>query len=153
MTLDPPEATSDRADGAASDDDYLILSTIHSAKGQEWKVVHILSAVDGCIPASRATGTAEEVEEERRLLYVAMTRAKEELHLIVPQRYFVRQQASRGDRHTYAGRSRFIPDELTTLFDCCAWPNVGLPSDEVGEWRADSDLPINLAARIQALWR
>jgi DNA helicase-2/ATP-dependent DNA helicase PcrA len=77
LTLDPPEATSDRAGAPLLDDDYLILSTIHSAKGQEWKAVHVLNVVDGCIPSDMATGSAEDIEEERRLLYVAMTRAKE----------------------------------------------------------------------------
>ena len=76
LTLDPPEATSDRAGAPLLDEDYLILSTIHSAKGQEWKSVFILNAVDGCLPSDLATGTSAEIEEERRLLYVAMTRAQ-----------------------------------------------------------------------------
>ena len=80
LTLDPPDATSDRAGDPLLDEDYLILSTIHSAKGQEWKSVHILNAVDGCLPSDLATGTSAEIEEERRLLYVAMTRAKDHLH-------------------------------------------------------------------------
>ena len=69
-----------------------ILSTIHSAKGQEWKSVFVLNVVDGCIPSDLGTGTTAEIEEERRLLYVAMTRAKEDLHLIAPQRFFAHQQ-------------------------------------------------------------
>jgi DNA helicase-2/ATP-dependent DNA helicase PcrA len=77
LTLDPPDATSDRAGPPLLDEDYLILSTIHSAKGQEWKSVHVLNVVDGCIPSDMATGSADDIEEERRLLYVAMTRAKE----------------------------------------------------------------------------
>ena len=76
LTLDPPDATSGQAGVPLKDEDYLILSTIHSAKGQEWKSVFILNAVDGCIPSDLGTGTNDEVEEERRLLYVAMTRAK-----------------------------------------------------------------------------
>ena len=79
LTLDPPDATSDRGGRAARDEDYLILSTIHSAKGQEWEAVYVLNVVDGCIPSDMATGTTEEIEEERRLLYVAMTRARDEL--------------------------------------------------------------------------
>ena len=81
LTLDPPDATSDRAGPPHRDEDYLILSTIHSAKGQEWKNVFVLNVVDGCIPADLGVGTKEDVEEERRLLYVAMTRAKDALHL------------------------------------------------------------------------
>jgi len=152
MTLDPPEGSSGRADAVPRDDDYLILSTIHSAKGQEWKVVHVLSAVDGCIPASMATGTAEEIEEERRLLYVAMTRAKDDLHVIVPQRFFVRQQANRGDRHNYVGRTRFITDEMMTLFDCCVWPVPDQPSENANALEANFVVPINLGARLRALF-
>jgi superfamily I DNA/RNA helicase len=74
LTLDPPDATSDEAGAAQRDEDYLILSTIHSAKGQEWSAVFLLNAVDGCIPSDLAAGETEEIEEERRLLYVAMTR-------------------------------------------------------------------------------
>jgi ATP-dependent DNA helicase UvrD/PcrA len=74
------------------DEDYLVLSTIHSAKGQEWKSVFLLNVIDGCIPSDLATGTTAEIEEERRLLYVAMTRTKDNLHLIVPQRFFTRSQ-------------------------------------------------------------
>ncbi|RZL84821.1 MAG: ATP-dependent helicase, partial [Variovorax sp.] len=107
LTLDPPSATSDRAGPPLLDEDYLILSTIHSAKGQEWRSVHVLNVVDGCLPADVAQGAAE-LEEERRLLYVAMTRARDHLHLVVPQRFYVTQQAARGDRHVYAGRTRFI---------------------------------------------
>ncbi|HZA01230.1 MAG TPA: ATP-dependent helicase, partial [Hyphomicrobiaceae bacterium] len=72
LTLDPPSATSDEAGAPLLDEDYLILSTIHSAKGQEWKVVFVLNVVDGCIPSDMATGSRAEIEEERRLLYVAM---------------------------------------------------------------------------------
>ena len=79
LTLDPPDATSDRRGAPLLDEDYLILSTIHSAKGQEWKSVFVLNVVDGCIPSDLGTGTTAEIEEERRLLYVAMTRAKDDL--------------------------------------------------------------------------
>ena len=109
LTLDPPSATSDEAGAPLLDEDYLILSTIHSAKGQEWKSVFVLNVVDGCIPSDMATGNADEIEEERRLLYVAMTRAKDQLALIVPHRFYVHNQARGGDKHLYASRSRFIP--------------------------------------------
>src|SRR5262245_49449072 len=97
LNLDPPDATSDQAGVPLRDEDYLILSTIHSAKGQEWKSVFVLNVVDGCIPSDLGTGTTAELEEERRLLYVAMTRAKDELHLIVPQRFFAHQQNAHGE--------------------------------------------------------
>ncbi len=121
ITLDPPEATSDRAGPPHLDDDYVILSTIHSAKGQEWKSVHVLNVVDGCIPSDMATGNSDDIEEERRLLYVAMTRAREQLHLVVPNRFFIKQQAQMGERHVYAARSRFISPAMLKHFEQCVW--------------------------------
>ena len=104
------------------DEDYLILSTIHSAKGQEWTSVFVLNVVDGCIPSDLGVGTTPEIEEERRLLYVAMTRAKDQLHLMVPQRFFTHGQRGLGDRHVYAQRTRFIPASLTRHFQNRSWP-------------------------------
>jgi DNA helicase-2/ATP-dependent DNA helicase PcrA len=124
ITLDPPEATSDRAGPPLLDEDYLILSTIHSSKGQEWKSVHVLNVVDGCIPSDMATGNAEDIEEERRLLYVAMTRAREHLHLVVPNRFFIKQQAQMGDRHVYAARTRFVSPAMLRHFEECVWVNA-----------------------------
>jgi DNA helicase II / ATP-dependent DNA helicase PcrA len=124
LTLDPPEATSDEPGVPLKDEDYLILSTIHSAKGQEWRHVHVLNVVDGAIPSDLSTGTNAEIEEERRLLYVAMTRARDRLHLVTPQRFFVRQQAPGGDRHVYAQRTRFIPRTVLPLFEDVFWPKV-----------------------------
>jgi len=121
ITLDPPEATSDRAGPPLLDEDYVILSTIHSAKGQEWKSVHVLNVIDGCIPSDMSTGSAEDIEEERRLLYVAMTRAKEHLHLVVPNRFFIKQQAQMGDRHVYATRTRFLTPAMLKHFEECVW--------------------------------
>lgn len=124
LTLDPPDATSDQAGVPLLDEDYLILSTIHSAKGQEWKNVHVLNVVDGAIPSDLGTGSTHELEEERRLLYVAMTRAKDELHLMIPQRFYVHQQTPYGDKHVYAQRSRFITKAMLPLFDDMFWPAV-----------------------------
>ena len=117
LTLDPPEATSDESGPPHQDEDYLILSTIHSAKGQEWNAVTILNVVDGCMPADLATGSAAAVAEERRLLYVAMTRAKQHLALMVPLRFHVSQQHHQGDRHLYGGLSRFIPPAVAAQFE------------------------------------
>src|SRR6516162_10097395 len=122
LALDPPDATSDEAGPPLKDEDYLILSTIHSAKGQEWRSVFVLNCVDGCIPSDLATGSSEEIEEERRLLYVAMTRAKDELALIVPQRFYVHGQPKYGDRAVIAGRTRFLPAPLLKRFDRQTWP-------------------------------
>lgn len=96
LTLDPPSASGDEAGAPLLDEDYLILSTIHSAKGQEWKSVYVLNVVDGCIPSDMSTGNGEEIEEERRLLYVAMTRAKDQIVLLVPHRFYVHNQGKGG---------------------------------------------------------
>ncbi len=150
LTLDPPQATSDQSGVPHRDEDYLVLSTIHSAKGQEWKAVHVLNVVDGCIPSDMATGTAEELEEERRLLYVAMTRAKEHLHLIVPHRFHVTQQAGGGDRHVYAGRSRFITETMAEQFERVTWPEAG----QVGAAATQPQAPLlQVRARARAAWR
>lgn len=117
MVLDPPELSSDRAQPPTLDEEHLVLSTIHSAKGQEWRAVFVLNCVDGCIPSDLATGSTADIEEERRLLYVAMTRARDQLELLQPERFYVLQQAARGDRHLRAIRTRFIPDRLLPLFE------------------------------------
>jgi DNA helicase-2/ATP-dependent DNA helicase PcrA len=149
LTLDPPDATSDQAGVPLLDEDYLILSTIHSAKGQEWKSVFVLNVVDGCIPSDLGAGTTEELEEERRLLYVAMTRAKDNLHLLVPQRFFVHGQSVSGDRHLYASRTRFIPDALLPLFDRSSWPVAVGASPAV----VSRGLRVDIAARMRERWR
>ncbi len=148
LTLDPPGATSDDAGVPMKDEDYLILSTIHSAKGQEWRAVYVLNAVDGCIPSDMATGTTTEIEEERRLLYVAMTRAKDHLTVVVPQRFYVHQQGKRGDRHVYASRTRFIPDAIANHFEASSWP-LAAPEDSP---RPASVKAIDLAARMRGMW-
>ncbi|MCA1326657.1 ATP-dependent helicase [Herbaspirillum sp. alder98] len=121
LTLDPPESSSDYSAPPYRDEDYLTLSTIHSAKGQEWRSVHVLNVVDGCIPSDLATGSEAEIAEERRLLYVAMTRAREHLHLVVPQRFYITQQTAQGDRHVNAIRSRFITTRMLQHFDDSLW--------------------------------
>ena len=117
LTLDPPEASSDESGVPLKDEDYLILSTIHSAKGQEWNAVYLLNCVDGCMPSDLSTGAQAQIEEERRLLYVAMTRAKDHLAVMVPQRFYVTQQTRHGDRHLYASVSRFLPGKVVRHFD------------------------------------
>ena len=150
LTLDPPDATSDEAGPPLQDEDYLILSTIHSAKGQEWKSVYVLNTVDGCIPADLALNSSQELEEERRLLYVAMTRAKDHLHLMVPQRFFVQQQRASGDRHVYAQRTRFIPSAILSKFDHCHWPSQRA---QAGARNSTFRQPIDLKAKLRGMWR
>lgn len=149
LTLDPPDATSDLSGAGGKDEDYLILSTIHSAKGQEWRSVHVLNVVDGCIPSDLGTGSTHELEEERRLLYVAMTRARDALHLVMPQRFYVTQQTRRGDRHLYAQRSRFITRAMLPLYDDVLWPALKPIAPELAALRAD---PIDMRARMRDMW-
>ena len=94
------------------------------------------------------TGTSAEIEEERRLLYVAMTRAKDHLHVIVPQRFFVHGQRSNGDRHLYASRTRFIPSSLLDKFECRAWPRAAAQAASPKPARA----PIDISARVRRSW-
>jgi DNA helicase-2/ATP-dependent DNA helicase PcrA len=148
LTLDPPEATSAEAVPPHLDEDYLVLSTIHSAKGQEWDAVFVLNVIDGCIPSDMATGNREQVEEERRLLYVAMTRAKEHLHLIQPMRLFRSHQHRYGDGHVLTMRSRFIPDGILHLFERGTQGRaLEAPTSATG-----SPVRVDVAARMRAMW-
>jgi DNA helicase II / ATP-dependent DNA helicase PcrA len=151
LTLDPPDATSDQASVPLKDEDYLILSTIHSAKGQEWKSVFVLNVVDGCIPSDLGAGTSAEIEEERRLLYVAMTRAKDNLHLVVPQRFFTHGQNAHGDRHVYAARSRFIPHRLLPHFESISWPPAR--TEDTGRSPLGHGPRLDIGARMRTMWR
>jgi DNA helicase-2/ATP-dependent DNA helicase PcrA len=153
LTLDPPDATSGEAGVPLLDEDYLILSTIHSAKGQEWRNVFVLNGVDGCIPSDLGTGSEAEIDEERRLLYVAMTRAKEDLHLVVPQRFHVHNQTHLGDRHVWASRTRFIPAHLLPLFDAYAWPRVAEPAaPSAAGLAAAAQAKLDIAAKLKSMW-
>jgi DNA helicase-2/ATP-dependent DNA helicase PcrA len=131
LTLDPPSSTGELAGPPHRDDDWLTLSTIHSAKGGEWDVVHVIHLADGSLPSDMATGNDEEIEEERRLLYVAMTRARDRLWCYAPLRYH--HTSGRGrldDRHSYAQRSRFLTDDVLATME-----------REGDERRADPDRP------------
>ena len=151
LTLDPPEATSDESGEPHRDEDYLILSTLHSAKGQEWRAVHILNVVDGCIPSDMATGNAAEIEEERRLLYVGMTRARQHLHLMVPQRFYVTQQPGRGDQHLYGSLTRFIPPEIAEVHFERITPEAD--SGATAQCAlADGAAVVDVASRARDIW-
>lgn len=116
IALDPPAYTEDLAGPPLLDEDFLILSTMHSAKGLEWDVVFVIHAADGNIPSDMATGRLEEIEEERRLFYVALTRAKDWLYVCYPVRYYSRPR-SFSDAHGYAQLTRFVSDRALRLFD------------------------------------
>jgi DNA helicase-2/ATP-dependent DNA helicase PcrA len=151
LTLDPPDASSDESGEPHRDEDYLILSTMHSAKGQEWTAVYVLNAVDGCIPSDLATGSNAELEEERRLLYVAMTRAKRHLALLAPQRFYVSQQSKFGARHLYAVPTRFVPPDVRLRCFDDVTPRCVV--DDEAACAAPSNVPsIDVAARMRALF-
>ncbi|HSN71439.1 MAG TPA: ATP-dependent helicase, partial [Steroidobacteraceae bacterium] len=151
LALDPPQASGDQAGPPLLDEDYLILSTIHSAKGQEWDSVHILNVADGNFPSEFAAGRPDAIEEERRLLYVAMTRARNELHLICPLKYYVTQQSRRGDAHVYGARSRFLTPSVLREFDAVSWPAQGTaavpakPNNVIGR--------VDVAAALRDFWQ
>jgi DNA helicase II / ATP-dependent DNA helicase PcrA len=147
MALDPPSATSDLSGEPCLDEDYLVLSTVHSAKGQEWEAVHILNVADGNFPSEFSTGRPELVEEERRLLYVAMTRAKSELHLVAPLKYYVASQSRMGDRHVYGAKSRF----MTRAVLACMQAEV-FGDTSPGEALVAAKGSVDVAARLRGMW-
>ena len=150
ITLDPPSSTQELAGDPLLDEDYLILSTIHSAKGLEWDSVFVIHAADGNIPSDMATGSAEEIEEERRLFYVAMTRARQQLTVCHPERYYFHSR-HRSDNHSFSQLTRFLPEGIRGLFERCVAGNRG---DDVSEPEAaSSDLnTTEIRRRIKRMW-
>jgi ATP-dependent DNA helicase UvrD/PcrA len=130
LVLDPPATSSDLARDGSLDEDWLVLSTVHSAKGLEWRAVHVLALYDGNFPSDLSAGDREAVDEERRLLYVALTRAQRELHLYVPVRYYHRPRGS-DDGHGYGKPSRFLTEEVQAL--CRRTDTTGIGVDPAGE--------------------
>ncbi len=126
-----------------------MLSTVHSAKGQEWDAVYVLNVTDGNFPSEFATGKPKLIEEERRLLYVAMTRAKQSLTLVAPLRFHVTQQARDGDRHVYGARSRFITENLLDTFEQCWRGRAEASSQDAG---AISGKQLDVGARMREMW-
>ena len=149
LTLDPPSASGDQAGDPLLDEDYLILSTVHSSKGQEWDAVFMLNVTDGSFPSEFAAGKPQLIEEERRLMYVAMTRAKQSLSLISPLRFHVTQQARTGDKHVYGARSRFVSDRLLDTMQPCF---KGRPDTGASQIGANSSVQIDVASRMREMW-
>jgi len=105
LALEPPQNTQDLASGSDSDDDALVISTVHSAKGKEWDAVFVIWAVDGWFPSSRSTEDEDQLEEERRLMYVALTRARTHLAVTYPLNVYATR---RGQDYSIDQLSRFI---------------------------------------------
>ena len=148
LALDPPAVTGDLSGTPYLDEDYVILSTVHSAKGQEWDAVYILNVADGNFPSEFSTGRSDQIEEERRLLYVAMTRAKNDLHLIAPLKYYVANQPKNGDRHVYGARSRFLTKAVMAKLDAITWPEVS----DGARMAASSKARVDVAGKLRAMW-
>src|ERR1700723_257273 len=148
LTLDPPVVTSDQSGNASKDEDYVILSTIHSAKGQEWDIVYVLNVSDGNFPSEFSTGKPEMIEEERRLLYVAMTRARNELHLCAPLKYAVTQQPKNGDTHVYGAKSRFMTDKVLDTCERISLRNMRT----VENLREDEAATVDVVAQLKEMW-
>jgi DNA helicase II / ATP-dependent DNA helicase PcrA len=146
LQLDPPTSTSDLAGPPALDEDWLVLSTIHSAKGCEWDCVYVIHASDGCLPSDMATGSEEEIEEELRLAYVAMTRARDFLYVTWPLRYYHRWRKY-GDAHSYAQLSRFFTPEVR---ECMDLVQLDQPGDD--DWTDDSSHRRDIRGRIREMW-
>jgi DNA helicase-2/ATP-dependent DNA helicase PcrA len=151
LTLDPPTVTGDKSGTASKDEDYVILSTIHSAKGQEWDIVYVLNVADGNFPSEFSTGKPEMIEEERRLLYVAMTRARNELHLCAPLKYLLTQQPKNGDAHVYGAKSRFMTDKVLACFEPATFRSLrgveSLREDAAAEAPA-----LDVVAQLKEMW-
>ena len=148
LTLDPPNATGNEAGPPLLDEDYLVLSTVHSAKGQEWDAVFVLNVTDGSFPSEFAGGKPAQIEEERRLLYVAMTRARTHLELICPLRFHITQQPRHGDAHVYGARSRFLSERVLRTLRETAAPCATIQDPEL----AVASTRIDAGARLRDLW-
>ena len=114
----------------------------------EWDVVFVLNVIDGCIPSDMAVGSLEQVEEERRLLYVAVTRARQHLHLVQPMRLFRSHQHRHGDGHILAMRSRFVPDGILSRFERRAHGEAGHRIASA----TGSPVRVDVAARMREMW-
>ena len=148
LALDPPTSTSDLAGPPLLDEDYLILSTVHSAKGGEWDVVHVIHAADGMIPSDMSTGDQEAIEEERRLFYVALTRARDNLYVYFALRFY-RRPRSLDDAHHFAQLTRFLPDHVQSLFERQTAGEVSTPTAPTGSGNGARD---GVTALLTALW-
>lgn len=149
LILDPPISTGDLAGAPHLDDDFLTLSTVHSAKGGEWQAVHLIHASDGGFPSDMATGSRREIEEERRLFYVALTRAKDHLHIYAPLRFHVGVSAPRADRHSYGQRSRFLPPALDPLLE---HRPVRPQAEDIALAGVSAQLPDAVTNSLDSLW-
>jgi DNA helicase-2/ATP-dependent DNA helicase PcrA len=149
LALDPPRSTGADAVPPSVDEDWLVLSTVHSAKGLEWNAVHLLHVTEGSFPSDMGVSTPDGLDEERRLFHVALTRARDTLHLYAPLRYHHHPRA-RDDRHSWAQRSRFL-DEAALA--CCDRTGVEPEIEPAPALGPSGSAPARtVAAELDALW-
>jgi DNA helicase-2/ATP-dependent DNA helicase PcrA len=146
--LEPPRSTGNLAGPPVIDEDWLVISTVHSAKGLEWDVVHLLNLTDGNIPSDMALGSPEGLEEERRVFYVALTRARNALHLYVPERYH-HHPYGRDDRHGWAQPSRFLSDRVRSG---CEELSVGRRRLDAMDALPSVDASERVGVALEGLW-
>ena len=151
LTLDPPHASSDLAGRPTLDEDYVVLSTIHSAKGMEWDSVYVLNVVDGSFPSEFSTGKPELIEEERRLLYVALTRAQNELAVLVPLKFHLTNQPRHGDAHVYGGRSRFMTERVLKTLEALTFHGAASGASDALQ-DSSSTVTLDVGARLREMW-
>ncbi|HTP39785.1 MAG TPA: ATP-dependent helicase [Steroidobacteraceae bacterium] len=151
LTLDPPNAAGDLAGAPHQDEDYLVLSTVHSAKGMEWDSVYLINVVDGSFPSEFSTGKPELIDEERRLLYVALTRARNELQVCVPLKFPLTQQQRQGDAHVYGARSRFVTDKVLKTMDQTSYQSSRAGDSPLAATSA-SPVTVDVASRLKDMW-
>ncbi len=151
ITLDPPNATSDLSGRPTLEEDFLVLSTIHSAKGMEWDTVYVLNVVDGSFPNEFSTGKPELIEEERRLLYVALTRAQNDLLMMVPLKFHLTNQSRQGDAHVYGGRSRFVTEKVQKTMDAVTFHGSALAGADALQ-ESTTPVTVDVGARLRDMW-
>jgi DNA helicase II / ATP-dependent DNA helicase PcrA len=150
LALDPPNATSDLAGQPLLDEDYLVLTTIHSAKGMEWDTVYVLNVVDGSFPSEFSTGKPELIEEERRLFYVALTRAQNDLMLMAPLRFHLTNQPKTGDAHVYGGRSRFLTEKVLKNLDATTFQGSNMSG--AASLQESEQSTVDVSAKLKEMW-
>lgn len=153
IALEPPTTSGDFAGPPHLDEDFLILSTIHSAKGLEWDAVYVIHAADGNIPSDMATRSPSQIDEELRLFYVALTRARDWLYICFPQRYYHAYRGKSSDQFGYVQLTRFLPTSLKEYFHCTVAATLGKDeAEEASDTAASAAIRESIRREARAMW-
>jgi len=153
MALDPPSSTQDLAGPPILDEDFLILSTMHSAKGLEWEAVYIIHATDGNIPSDMTTGSPELVDEELRLFYVALTRARKYLAVFCPLFHYY-GPFGKTDQYGMAQLTRFLPRSVQKYFHVPSGDQESLPTGSgAPKLTPAQSVPEKVRQNLSHLWK